>query len=63
MVSPVGVALINNCMANNSTAVKNLLKENAAGEVVKYQNQHGETALHVSFRLVLWGRAVNRMTD
>jgi hypothetical protein len=46
----VGVALVNNCMANNVTAVKNLLKENSnAEEIVKYQNQHGETALHVSF--------------
>eukprot|EP00026_Physarum_polycephalum_P000713 Phypoly_transcript_00714.p1 GENE.Phypoly_transcript_00714~~Phypoly_transcript_00714.p1 ORF type:complete len:1363 (-),score=185.53 Phypoly_transcript_00714:47-4135(-) len=49
LLGQVGVALVNNCMANNVTAVKNLLKETigSGSEVVKYQNQHGETALHI----------------
>lgn len=46
-ISQVGVSLFNNCMANNVNAVKNLLKENVVGDVVKYHNQHGETALHI----------------
>lgn len=44
---------MNNCIANNVTAVRNLLKENLAGDVIKHQNQHGETALHVSLSSLL----------
>jgi len=47
IISQIGVSLFNNCLANNVNAVKNLLKENAVNDVVKYKNQHGETALHI----------------
>jgi len=44
----LATSLFNDCLANNITGVKNLLKETSMlFDVVHFQNSHGETALHI----------------